>query len=161
MNKKKILVLIIIAILIIFIDQFSKIIIVEKGEIKLLGEIVQIKTTKNTGAAFNFLNENILGVIATDIIVLFILLKFIIKNQKNINKLTNCSLIFIISGGISNLIDRVFKGGVIDFIDISNIIKNFPIFNIADVFIVIGFIMFVVLSWINLVKLNNLKKGVE
>lgn len=43
----------------------------------------------------------------------------------------------IISGGISNLIDRIFKGYVVDYIDISQLF-NYPIFNIADISIVIG-----------------------
>ena len=48
----------------------------------------------------------------------------------------------IISGGTSNLIDRLFRGHVVDYIDINQIF-NYPVFNIADMCIVIGVILLV------------------
>ena len=46
------------------------------------------------------------------------------------------SLILIAAGGISNLIDRIFRGYVVDFIDVN--FFNFPNFNVADISIIIG-----------------------
>lgn len=65
------------------------------------------------------------------------LLIFLIKNYKKISTLEKIFLIMIISGGTSNLIDRIFRGYVIDYIDINQIFK-YPIFNIADISIVLG-----------------------
>lgn len=48
----------------------------------------------------------------------------------------------VISGGISNLIDRVFRGYVVDYIDINEII-SYPIFNIADISVFIGVILII------------------
>ena len=45
----------------------------------------------------------------------------------------------VIAGGVSNLLDRVFRGYVVDFININDFI-NFAIFNVADIFIVVGVI---------------------
>ena len=70
------------------------------------------------------------------------LLFFLIKNYKNINNLIKIFLIMIISGGTSNLIDRIFRGYVVDYIDINQIFK-FPVFNVADISIVLGTILLI------------------
>ncbi|MFA5777641.1 MAG: signal peptidase II [Parcubacteria group bacterium] len=55
---------------------------------------------------------------------------------------SNFSLVFILSGAISNIIDRIRYGCVIDFINL-----NFwPVFNLADIFIVLG-IIFLLVKW--------------
>jgi lipoprotein signal peptidase len=54
-------------------------------------------------------------------------------------KTSNLALALILSGAISNLIDRVYYGCVIDFIDL----KVWPIFNLADVFICFGVFLFI------------------
>ena len=59
----------------------------------------------------------------------------------------------ILAGGISNFIDRVFRGYVVDYIDITPIF-NFPVFNLEDAVIIIGWIMFVVLISISAIKLK-------
>lgn len=51
-------------------------------------------------------------------------------------------LIMVISGGVSNLIDRLVRGNVVDYIDINAII-SYPVFNIADVFIVLGVMLII------------------
>ena len=51
-----------------------------------------------------------------------------------------CSLFIILAGGVGNFIDRIFRGQVVDFIEVFPKI-HFPIFNIADICIVVGWIM--------------------
>ena len=46
---------------------------------------------------------------------------------------------FILAGGISNVIDKVFRGYVTEFIDFGQVI-NLPVFNVADIFILIGWV---------------------
>lgn len=54
------------------------------------------------------------------------------------NKLIFWSLILVLSGGVGNMIDRIFRDGeVIDFLHFA-FFKSFPVFNIADIAIVIG-----------------------
>lgn len=48
----------------------------------------------------------------------------------------------IICGGLSNLIDRLSRGYVVDYIDINQIF-NYPVFNIADICVVIGVILLI------------------
>lgn len=55
-------------------------------------------------------------------------------------KIVRLSLIMMISGGISNLLDRILRGYVVDYIDVTKILE-YPIFNLADIAIVIGGIL--------------------
>ncbi len=57
----------------------------------------------------------------------------------------------ILAGGIGNLIDRIFRGFVVDYIDISPLIK-YPVFNIADVCIVIGCIAIAINLVVNIIR---------
>ena len=66
-----------------------------------------------------------------------ILINLILKNTSN--KLEIYSYSFILGGTIGNGLDRIMKGFVVDFININ--IINFPVFNIADISINIGFIL--------------------
>jgi len=76
-------------------------------------------------------------------------------NQKdNINNITYIVLTTILTGGIGNFIDRVFRGYVVDFIDINQII-NFPIFNFADIYIVCGWIVLAFIFAKNTIEIRN------
>ena len=86
-------------------------------------------------------NKQIIIVIL-NIVIIYFLLKFLIKNHKNIPQLVKIALIMIISGGLSNLIDRIFRGYVVDYIDITKIF-DYPVFNIADISVVIGGVLLV------------------
>ena len=59
------------------------------------------------------------------------------------NKKVYIGLLFLIAGGISNLIDRVFRGFVVDYIDFTQII-DFPVFNLADIVLVVGWILLII-----------------
>lgn len=109
----------------VFIDQLSKYLIRSQGGFYIC----------NKNIAFGIeLPEIIFWIfwIATIFFVLFSLYKkYLIHNTLYI--------ILILSGAISNIIDRLYFGCVIDFIDI----KIWPIFNLADSFIVLGMIMLI------------------
>lgn len=134
MNKKKI-VAIIIGITIILLDQLTKNKLVNQNIILVPG-FINLTYTENKGVAFGIGSSNIVMVIIVNIIILGFIIKFLKDKNEQVNSLIIISLIFILSGGISNLIDRVCKGFVIDFININ--LFNFPNFNIADISIVIG-----------------------
>lgn len=84
-------------------------------------------------------NRNIIILIA-NILIIYFLIRFLIKNYKNMAKIVRLSLIMMISGGISNLLDRILRGYVVDYIDVTKILE-YPIFNLADIAIVIGGIL--------------------
>lgn len=86
-------------------------------------------------------NKQIIIIIA-NVAIICIFSYFLIKNYKNISNLVKISITMVMSGGISNLIDRLFRGYVVDYIDINQIF-NYPVFNIADVCVVIGVILLI------------------
>lgn len=89
--------------------------------------------------------------IAVNIVIIALILKFIISKKDEIENYVLISGGLIIAGGIGNLIDRIFRGFVVDYIDINPIIK-YPMFNIADICIVIGAILVVIKLIINTIK---------
>jgi signal peptidase II len=96
--------------------------------------ILALTYTTNTGAGFSILqNMNILLIIISILAIIAIIYFY-----KYIPKF---SLIMIISGIIGNLLDRIFYGAVIDFINF----KFWPIFNIADSLIFVGVIYWIII----------------
>ena len=132
----------IIGIIIVIIDQLSKFLVIDKN-ITIIPNFLDFIYTKNTGGAFGIGRINFILIISIMIIIGIII--YLIKEHK---KITNyIPFVLVLSGSIGNLIDRVFRGYVIDFIDVK--IFNFPNFNIADISIVSGVI---VLLYIILLK---------
>lgn len=89
--------------------------------------------------------------IITNIIIIGLILKFILSKKDEINYAILTGLSLIVSGGAGNLIDRIFRGFVIDYIDVNKIMK-FPVFNLADIFIIVGIIILAISVIINLKK---------
>ena len=128
--------------LIILSDQFTKHIIDIDHTSYINNDLIffSIDYVKNYGAAFNILNGSriFLSTIST-IITLFLI--YFILYKKNLSNLDLFSYSLILAGTIGNGVDRIIKGYVIDFINLNFI--DFPVFNIADVSINIGFIFII------------------
>lgn len=153
MKKNKIVLLI--CIIIIAIDQLTKGLIIGKT-FTIIPEFLSFQYTKNSGAAFGVGSSNSTLIIIFDIILVIIAivaLIWLLKNNKNNIKIYGVS--FILSGGISNLIDRLFRGYVVDFIDVN--IFDFPCFNIADIFIVIGVVWLIIIIVKDIFCKDNIK----
>ena len=127
------------SIFVILIDQFTKYIMFNNYKTFINKDFLlfRLDFVKNYGAAFNILNGNriLLSFIS---IVFSILLTYLILRKNTLNFFDLISYSFILGGTIGNGIDRVIRGFVIDFINLNVI--NFPVFNIADMSINIGFI---------------------
>lgn len=135
MELKKIRkILLIIIITLVIVDQISKILlsIFLKSDINLISNFLSFTKVENKGIAFGLNKQNVVNIILT-VMILFLIIKYIIDQKKRLTKETVIYLSLILAGGISNLIDRIFKGAVFDFIKIG----SFPVFNLADCFIVI------------------------
>ena len=127
------------SIFIVLIDQFTKYIMLYNHKILLNKDFLLFKLVfvKNYGAAFNIFSGS--RIFLSFISIFFsILLIYLIFRKNTLNSFDLYSYSFILGGTIGNGIDRIYKGFVVDFINLN--IINFPVFNIADISINIGFI---------------------
>lgn len=94
---------------------------------------IGLLAAKNYGVAFSLALPQLLLMVSVVIILLFVIYKM--ARYRMIGKIfLSGTLALIVAGGISNIVDRFIYGGVIDYIKIG----GWPIFNIADILIVIG-----------------------
>ncbi len=145
--KKKILFIILIAILCIFLDQFTKFLIVNNMDladtIQIIRNFFRISYVHNTGAAWSIFSGNRFFLITISLFVVGIFIYFLMKTDHF--KQNDIIIYGVLIGGIlGNLIDRIRYGYVIDFLDFNFGSIDFPIFNVADMCIVIaGFFLIV------------------
>lgn len=132
---------IIISIILLCIDQISKLLVVnlltKTDSITIIKNFFYLTYINNDGAAFSILVGKRIFLILIAVLVTIMLIRYIKKNNIQ-NKLELVSISLIIGGSLGNLMDRVVRGYVIDFLDFKIFNYNFPIFNLADTFIVIG-----------------------
>ena len=140
--KKRYIIMIIIIVLLVFVDQFTKILVNNNFSDSqvLIENVISIEKVKNEGFAFGFNKENIQNIILS-IFVIVIIIKYLIKHEKHINMLVVICMSMIVAGGIGNIIDMIFRGAVFDFIKLG---IYFPVFNFADIFIFIGWIIYMI-----------------
>ena len=142
-KNKKILFIVFIILISICIDQIVKQVIIKNilnSSIEIINGVLNFTYVENTGGAYGIGSNNILMFIIINVIIIGILMKFVISKRDEINNALLIAISLIIAGGIGNLIDRIFRGYVIDFIDINPVFK-YPVFNIADIFVVTGCIV--------------------
>lgn len=142
MNKKQ---LILVVILFAF-DQVSKILISSylklNESIKVINNFFNITYNRNYGAAWGILKDNTYFLVIFSIIALIILLRYSYSFKKNTRN--NIAFSLLLSGIAGNLSDRLCLGYVRDFLDFKILNYNYPIFNFADVFIVVGVILLII-----------------
>ena len=128
-----------VSIFIVLIDQFTKYLMFYNKKLFINKDFILFKLdfVKNYGAAFNIFSGSriFLSLIS---IIFSILLIYLIFRKNTLNSFDLYAYSIILGGTIGNGIDRIYKGFVVDFINLN--IINFPVFNIADISINIGFI---------------------
>ncbi|MGM0445705.1 MAG: signal peptidase II [Bacillota bacterium] len=113
----------------------------------IIENFLHITYVKNTGIAFGLFKNNNLFMISIIIIIIVIVIYFY-KREKNKDFLLSIATTVMLSGAIGNLIDRIFYGYIIDYIDF----QFWPAFNLADSLIVIGSILLGIYLIFNLEK---------
>ena len=149
-KKKKIffLVDIIMFVILVALDQFTKSLACEflqdKPAIKLIDGVLELNFLKNSGAAFGMLqNQKMFFIlVAALILVIIVYVLFRMPDDKKYNVM-HILLVMIASGAVGNMIDRIRQDYVVDFIYF--VIINFPIFNVADIYVTVSTFLFVIM----------------
>ena len=141
--------------IVLIIDQLIKYFVVStKLNVPLIKNIFNLIYVQNTGGMYGILSDNNKLFIVISIVILIILGGYVFKS---VDEKTPRFKIWqiILAGGTSNLIDRVFRGSVVDFIQL----KFFGVFNLSDACIVIGVALICVLELKEFLKSGNNKKS--
>ncbi|AYB45523.1 signal peptidase II [Paenibacillus lautus] len=131
-----------IAFVLFLIDQGTKYLIASRLElyeqIPVIGDFFLITSSRNRGAAFGILQDQLWFFIIVTIIVVGGIVWYLRKVSKEGRKLLPTALALVLGGALGNFIDRLIMGEVVDFLQFNFGSYTFPIFNIADSCIVIG-----------------------
>lgn len=142
------------------VDQIIKIFV--ERDLKPVGEKAFIdgflgwQYVRNTGAAFGSFSDNTL--LLTVFTAVFILAGIIaLLSGKIKNKFYRVCAVMVIAGGLGNLIDRIFRGFVIDYIEVQ--FMNFAVFNFADILVTCGAFMIIGYTVYDIIKEQKQKKA--
>lgn len=136
------------------LDQASKYYIINhisQGEItsvfSKMGLGLNLVLTHNMGVAFGMFSKAssrwiLASLVALISIILFVWLIRLVKSNQE--KLSQLSLVLILGGALGNLYDRIFRGYVVDFIDVYFNNYHWYTFNLADCFVTIGAIILII-----------------
>lgn len=123
------------------IDQYTKVYIAANYTLgasdKFLPGFIDITYIHNKGGAWGMLSGYTWLLVSITVIVMLVCIALLLKYGVR-NKLMFWAITLVLSGGIGNMIDRIFRGGnVIDFLHFE-FMPSFPVFNVADCAIVLG-----------------------
>lgn len=137
------------SLLIIILDQIIKFVVIQNMElyssITIIKNFFNITYVQNIGAAFSILSGNVVFLSLISLIVLVAIYIYLSK-KKSFNKIQTIAYSMLIGGIVGNMIDRIFRGFVIDYLDFSILKYNFPVFNFADICIVVSAIILLIFS---------------
>lgn len=131
--------------LLVGLDQLTKYLVITNVKpvdaVPVIDNILQFRYVENTGAAFSILSEKtwLLSLITGVLIVGALVYLFVTKPK---SKLFVTSIILVVSGGLGNLIDRLMRGYVVDFIEY--LFMEYAVYNFADILVTIGAVLLVI-----------------
>ena len=113
--------------------------------IMVIKNFFYISLVKNTGGAFSIFMGSTFLLIVISFLILLGIFTYIYKNNIR-NRVSLMGFGLLIGGAMGNLFDRIFYGYVIDYLDFKIFGYGYPIFNLADSFVVIGAIILLFLA---------------
>ena len=129
-------------------DQFTKYIAVihlkDQPAIPIIDNVLELNYLENRGAAFGMLQNQKIFFVFVAILILTVIGYVLIKApEKKKYTILHVLLVMIASGALGNMIDRLRFEYVVDFI--SFVLINFPIFNVADIYVTVATVVLVIL----------------
>lgn len=113
------------------------------GTVPVIEDIFHLTYVQNRGMAFGLLGGGRIFFIISTIVIIAVLALLYSKTEKECRSIwLKAGMSLVLSGAIGNLVERIFKGYVVDFLDFR--IINFPVFNIADIAVCVGAAMLVI-----------------
>ena len=139
----------------LLIDQIVKYIVVASNcDFTIIPKYFNLIYVQNTGGVYGIFEDSNIAFCIVSAIVLMILFMYS-KNITKDNKLKKVLWQLILAGGVSNLIDRIFRGFVVDFVQMI----GFGVFNLADAFIVISAVIIIFIELKEIASGNNRKES--
>ncbi len=150
----------IVAVLLVAIDQVSKLLVLnnlkDADPVTVIDGFIQFRYVENTGAAFGIFSNNTwaLSVFTGIVIILGIIF---LATGKLKNKVEYSAVILMLAGGVGNLIDRVFRHYVVDFIEYT--FMDYAVFNFADICVTVGAVLIVLAVIVETIKEKKPEDG--
>ena len=143
----------VVMIALVAVDQIIKLLVVKYlepiGSMPLIKGFVSFTYSENTGAAFGSFSKYTYLLSIVTFIVIAVGLYYIFSKKIKFG-IEYCSIVAVLSGGIGNLIDRVIRGYVVDFIE--PLFIDFAIFNFADMLITCGAVVLICYLIVDIIK---------
>lgn len=140
-------------------DQLLKVLVVrhlkDGDPLVLIPKVLQLHYTENDGAMMGMLQGKTTLMVLLALVV-FVVLLYVIFSKKIRFGLVYCALVGVLAGGLGNLIDRIFRGFVIDYIEV--LFVRFYIFNFADCLITVGALAIIIYELYDLVRQRKTQK---
>ena len=125
--------------LILVLDRITKIWAVKvldgKGVVDFIKGFVNLIYVENTGVAFGMLSDKLYVMLPITVVVIGICIFVYLKN-KGENKVFDYAMLLIVTGAIGNVMDKLTRGFVVDFLNFE--FMDFPVFNVADISVCTG-----------------------
>ena len=146
----------------IILDQLTKLLsskfLSKIDTLPLIDGVLHLTYVENRGAAFGMLANHRWVFITVSTVTILALTVFLFSGKSE-KRLYNIPIALIISGGVGNMIDRIFLGYVVDFIDFRLI--NFAVFNGADSFVCVGAALLILALVLDIIEDGKKKKTGE
>ncbi|NLY85196.1 MAG: signal peptidase II [Tissierellia bacterium] len=139
---------------IVILDQITKIWAINNlknaGTITIIPNFFRLVYVENFGAAFGILQNKRWIFIVISVTVIIGIVFFLLRHYNKLNIFVKIALAMLLGGAIGNFIDRIRLGYVIDFLSFRLFnAYEFPVFNVADIFIVISTFAILILVMLN------------
>ena len=129
----------ILALVLVALDQLVKYLVLQNiplgGHVPFIPYILELTYVQNTGAAFSIFSEHTWMLALVSLVMSVVLALALWKNFFR-HPLGKVTLTLLLAGAVGNLIDRVFRGFVVDMFNV--LFMNFAVFNVADICVVVG-----------------------